>query len=118
MTVRAVLAAAIALGLGGCEQVRESVSAGIVNGVTGTIMGPKKVEPANFVTASRPEKLESMAIGVTPPVRAVPHKSAAEVAAAEAAMRAQSQQNIAVGEQTANDGKKLLENLPKPPKAE
>ncbi len=114
----AVALAAVALGLAGCESARDGVSSGIMQSATGTVLGPKPTQTADFVTQSRPAQTAYMPVGVTPPAREIRAKTKAEVAAAEAeaaALAARAQQEAA---QTTAEGQRVVQTAPKPPKVE
>ncbi|MET0605463.1 MAG: hypothetical protein ABWZ80_03330 [Beijerinckiaceae bacterium] len=102
--------------LGGCAETRESISAGVVRTVTGTALGPKPTQTADFVTRARAASSDYMPVGVTPPARSLPPKSKAEVASTEAAAAAEAARVAAEAAASSAEGKRVTSSSPKPPK--
>lgn len=116
--MRIVAVATMALVITGCAEFRENASAGIVERVTGTSLGPKPNTPADFVGQSRRSDAPFMAVGVSAPDRPVKPKTKAEAAALEAQMTSQAQAQQAAGAATSAEGQRVVSNPPKPPKVE
>lgn len=108
----------IAAAVAACADVRENLSAGIVDSVTGTSLGPKATTPPDFVTQSRRGDAPFMAVGVSAPDRPLKPKTKAEAAALEAQLTAQAQAQQAAGAATLAEGQRVSSNPPKPPKVE
>ncbi|OJY36718.1 MAG: hypothetical protein BGP06_13510 [Rhizobiales bacterium 65-9] len=110
--------AALSLTLAACGEFRENASASIVEGVTGTALGPKPYAPADFVVRSRGADAPFMAVGVSAPERRVKPRTQAQAAALQSELAAAAQAQQAAGAATAAEGQRVSSNPPKPPKVE
>lgn len=120
MRPAAMLAGAALVGAlaGGCAELRENASGAILNSVTGTVLGPKPAQTADFVVRSRSERTQFMDVGVTPPARSVKAKTPAEAAATQQQLLGEAQQQQQAGAAAQQEGARVIQNTPKAPAAQ